>query len=75
MKSEDGGPKGSPLGELSAKLTERFLRLTKSSELKNDLSFFRKRFDESKEIIFTTLFALRHIFALQRNGTADAVFL
>ena len=32
MESEAGGQKGSPSGELSAKLTERFLRLTKSKE-------------------------------------------
>ena len=44
VKTVDGGRKGSPLGELSAKLTERFLRLTKSSELKNDLSFLSNRF-------------------------------
>ena len=33
-KRETADAKGSPVGELSAKLTERFLRLAKSSELK-----------------------------------------
>ena len=71
MKSEVGGLKGSPLGELSAKLTERCLRLTKSSELKNDLSFFSKRFDESKDRkkSFSLLYLLCGIFLLCR-GTA-----
>ena len=32
MKSEDGGPKGSPTGELAPQATERFLPLTKSKE-------------------------------------------